>query len=31
MTGSIALLKRLGPSLEMSWSGGEREFVVGLA
>ena len=27
----VSLLKRLGPSVEMSWSGGEREFVVGLA
>jgi hypothetical protein len=25
----VALLKRLG-SLDMSWNGGEREFVVGL-
>ena len=27
----VSLLKRLGPSVEMSWSGREREFVVGLA
>ena len=27
----VSLLKRLGPSVEMSWSGGEREYVVGLA
>jgi len=27
----VSLLKRLGPSVETSWSGREREFVVGLA